>query len=508
VEKQVQLADSSQRDTDLAVNVRYLTLLNSRESNLAALLIISGNYTDAQKEIATVRDLKRQRLDALAALKSEILSRNNSEKTAQMLHFENTLLLADAKDSEILALMSALPKTGEEQNLIVAKKTSELDPLSRNLLSDLDAIIQSNFAAAQAANEDTLVSLKNGLSALHVFSITTFLVVLLVVLFLNSLTINSISKISDAVEAVTKGRFDVELEQSNIYEIQALTGSFNRVLASMKLAILRTGMSMEDMGIGEALRAKKEAEDKYRDIYERTSDALMILEPPDWRFTVGNPATLKMFNVRSEAEFNSLTPSDLSPERQPDGQLSTVKARKMIEKAMKDGTNFFEWTHRKYKGEDFPATVLLTKMNIKGRDVLQAVVRSRSFAAELDEQLKGEKAFSETLLVSLKELLACLTEGVSIADEKQNISYMNPVLTNLFGKGAIGKNCFAVYKKQYPNYPLPKPIKTGETRSFMVFGIAGRGTFKITQTGILLPSGKHGMLEIFRKVDKKTKGAA
>jgi len=257
VEKQVHLADSMQHITDLAVNVRYLTLLNARESNLAALHIVSGDYEGAQKDIVALRGLKKQRLEYFENLKGSILAQNDPEKAAQIAALEETFVHADAKDSEVLAMMAELPKTSEGQQLIVEKKTKELDLIESKFLMELDAIIESNFLASQVASSETSASLQNGLSALHVFSITTFLVVLLVVLFLNSLTINSIGKISSAVEEITKGKFDIELEQSNIYEIQALTNSFNRVLASMKLAILRSGTSKDDIGISgkDALQA-------------------------------------------------------------------------------------------------------------------------------------------------------------------------------------------------------------------------------------------------------------
>ena len=73
-----------------------------------------------------------------------------------------------------------------------------------------------------------------------------------------------------------------------------------------------------------------------------------------------------------------MNPGDVSPLKQLDGQLSSVKAKKMIMKAMKEGKNFFEWTHKRYKGESFPATVLLTKFKLKGKDMLQATVRELS----------------------------------------------------------------------------------------------------------------------------------
>jgi PAS domain S-box-containing protein len=131
----------------------------------------------------------------------------------------------------------------------------------------------------------------------------------------------------------------------------------------------------------------RESEEKHRILYESSRDAIMTLEPPDWRFTSGNPATIKMFRAKDEAEFTSKGPWELSPECQPDGMLSSDKAKEIIERAIKDGSNFFEWMHKRLNGEDFPATVLLTRFEWKGQMVLQATVRDIAEQKKLEEQL-------------------------------------------------------------------------------------------------------------------------
>jgi hypothetical protein len=63
----------------------------------------------------------------------------------------------------------------------------------------------------------------------------------------------------------------------------------------------------------------------------------MILYPPNWNFIACNPATVELFGARDEAHFTSLGPGDVSPEYQPDGEPSMVKAPKAIQAAMRDG---------------------------------------------------------------------------------------------------------------------------------------------------------------------------
>lgn len=132
----------------------------------------------------------------------------------------------------------------------------------------------------------------------------------------------------------------------------------------------------------------------YRMLFETSRDAIMTLEPPDWRFTAGNPATVDMFRAGSESKFVSAAPWQWSPEYQPDGRRSDEKAREMIETAMAAGSHFFDWTHRRNDGEEFPATVLLTRVALEDRVFLQATVRDVS---EL-KRAEAERALAQAEL--------------------------------------------------------------------------------------------------------------
>jgi len=135
-----------------------------------------------------------------------------------------------------------------------------------------------------------------------------------------------------------------------------------------------------------AEKALRESEERHRTLFESSRDAIMTLEPPSWRFTSGNPSTVQMFGARDETDFVSRAPWEYSPECQPDGKPSDEKARAMIETAMRDGSHFFEWTHMRVSGEEFPATVLLTRMKVEGRAFLQATVRDITEHKRAEEQ--------------------------------------------------------------------------------------------------------------------------
>ncbi len=147
-----------------------------------------------------------------------------------------------------------------------------------------------------------------------------------------------------------------------------------------------------------AEKKQREDEEKYRSLYETSQDSIMILEPPDWSFTAGNPATIKMFQCETEEEFTSRQPWKLSPEYQPDGQISAIKAQEMIERAVQNGSNYFEWTHNRLNGEVFPATVLLSRIEIRGKTVLQATVRDITGRKQIEEELRTHRFHLEEIV--------------------------------------------------------------------------------------------------------------
>jgi PAS domain S-box-containing protein len=162
--------------------------------------------------------------------------------------------------------------------------------------------------------------------------------------------------------------------------------------------------------------ALRESEEKYRIFFEGSHYAIMSIEPPSWRFTAGNPATLKMFGTKNEEEFVSCEPWQLSPERQPDGRASEEKAKEMIEKAVREGSNFFEWTHRRITGEEFSATVLLSRIEHNGRVFVQATVGDISDRKRTEEMLRLSKEQLEVYTAALEETNKSLDVSQHLAE--------------------------------------------------------------------------------------------
>lgn len=99
---------------------------------------------------------------------------------------------------------------------------------------------------------------------------TAFLGLIIVVTFFFSLIISyfitlPLEKLTKNIDEISKGNLDVNIENSEIYEIDKLTESLNRVMASLKLAIRKVGIKKGEI-FEETIKAKEEAEERYKDL--------------------------------------------------------------------------------------------------------------------------------------------------------------------------------------------------------------------------------------------------
>ena len=174
-----------------------------------------------------------------------------------------------------------------------------------------------------------------------------------------------------------------------------------------------------------AQEALRESEERYRSLYADSRDAVMILSPTQG-FLAANPATIRLFACQNEQDFTTHTPASLSPEYQPDGARSEDKAQEMMQRALEKGSHFFVWTHRRVDGTDFPATVLLSRLESGGTQLLQATVR------DITEQKRAEIALRQ-LSEDHKAIIDHAPAMIWYKDTKNTFVRVNPAGARAFG---------------------------------------------------------------------------
>ena len=126
--------------------------------------------------------------------------------------------------------------------------------------------------------------------------------------------------------------------------------------------------------------------DGYRALFERSADANLVVVGD--RFVDCNQATVDMLRYENKAQILRAHPSELSPERQPDGRLSFEKANEMMAIAFQRGSHRFEWEHVRAGGEVFPVEVLLTAVPRGAQTILHVVWRDITERKQLEEELR------------------------------------------------------------------------------------------------------------------------
>jgi PAS domain S-box-containing protein len=178
-----------------------------------------------------------------------------------------------------------------------------------------------------------------------------------------------------------------------------------------------------------------ESEIRYRTLFEATSAAVLLFDGDT--FIECNPATLEMFG-RTKAEFLTLHPRDISPDRQPDGRDSESAIQADTHTVMQEGKHQFEWVCRRRDGRDFPVELLLTAIDLDGRRVVQAIVTDMSHRKAAEEALRkkdeqcrqmqkleavgmlagGIAHEFNNLLQAIMGYTTCAAEGLSPGDQR------------------------------------------------------------------------------------------
>jgi len=154
------------------------------------------------------------------------------------------------------------------------------------------------------------------------------------------------------------------------------------------------------------------AHDYYMTLFEQSTDAYLIIEKE--AIIDMNNATLEMLGYESKDELLNKHPASLSPEFQSDGQPSINKGHHMIKLAAENSSHQFEWEHMRKDGEIFDVDVLLTQLEINGRQLIHCVWRDlteRKKAARIRKRIEEKAQRHLALFQSVFEHAA---EGIAL----------------------------------------------------------------------------------------------
>src|SRR5688572_14540469 len=116
-------------------------------------------------------------------------------------------------------------------------------------------------------------------------------------------------------------------------------------------------------------------ESMFRQLFERSADAMFLSDPRREIFVDCNQAAVEMMRARSKEQLLLMNPAELSPEFQPDGRSSRERVHEDTTLTLRQGRHRFEWRARRMDGTEFPLEVLLTPIQTGEHTLIAAVCR-------------------------------------------------------------------------------------------------------------------------------------
>lgn len=146
-----------------------------------------------------------------------------------------------------------------------------------------------------------------------------------------------------------------------------------------------------------AEEALRESEGKFRALFEASSQGVVLHD--DKQYLEVNPALAQMLGYESPDQLIGLNPGLTSPTTQPDGQNSVEGALKHIQECLTQGNVRFDWMAKRKNGEEIPVEVILTRVELGGKQIIQAAViditQRKAAEAELLKSLAREKELGQ-----------------------------------------------------------------------------------------------------------------
>jgi PAS domain S-box-containing protein len=191
-----------------------------------------------------------------------------------------------------------------------------------------------------------------------------------------------------------------------------------------------------------------ENERNYREIFNATSEAIIIYDYKNDQVIDVNQAAVRLFGISDEKEFQ------LRPDLRTTFGFDQPALVKQVKKTIKDDSVVFEWMAKRKNGDKFWTEVSLKHIEIAGDLRIISVIRDIT-----------ERKLSQEIIMQSEErfrsIVQFLTDIIMIIDAKINILYESPSCSVVLGypQGAlIGMNGFDIIHPDDRNY-VSKDLK-------------------------------------------------
>lgn len=149
-----------------------------------------------------------------------------------------------------------------------------------------------------------------------------------------------------------------------------------------QLAVIATDIT-EKKRAEDALRA---SEYNFRNIFEASSDGILIVSNDE--IIDCNLALVDLLGYDSKAIILGKNPIELSPLKQPDGELSEEKMLKIYKNVAQSGNCKYEWWYKRIDGNILPVEIVMTNILLNGRIVFHSLWRDISERKQMENKME------------------------------------------------------------------------------------------------------------------------
>lgn len=221
------------------------------------------------------------------------------------------------------------------------------------------------------------------------------------------------------------------------------------------------------------------------------------LKDAEGKYLLNNKAHLQVVGADNQDEVTGKTAADFFP---PEDSATYAEDDRTVMSTGKMMLDKLEYVRHSDTG--FRYWHLTSRIPIK--DESGKPVQMLFISHDITERKRAEDILRETDEFN-RSLLKTIPFGMDVVDETGTILFIGENYKSMFGRDAVGKKCWELYrddKTQCPDCPLKNGVTIGATDIFEAHNVLGGKVFDINHTGMIF-HGRKAMLEIFHDITER-----